>query len=173
MQYRLTKNIGRWDIRQKSNYSKTRLYKRSLSKRPKIGFQDQLWLNAGRKYYRMLQGEHSAILSTCIELPHGFKTFILSIFEWPFKTGFTVFKINTLISSITYLHILKNYQVWDPLDNSLSHTVLKLNSCWSPRDMTLECTWMTLQYWHTRNHGHSYGCLLHTHPDLREIDKQE
>ena len=30
--------------------------KRPLSKRPKIGFQDQLSLNAGKKYYRMLQG---------------------------------------------------------------------------------------------------------------------
>ena len=38
----------------------------------------------------MIQKEHSAILSTCIKLPHGFKTFVLSIFEWPLKTGFTV-----------------------------------------------------------------------------------
>ena len=70
-------------------YSKTCL-KRLLSKITKMGFQDQLLLNAGQKYCRMLQGEHSAILSTCIELPHGFKTFVLSIFEWPLKTGFTV-----------------------------------------------------------------------------------
>ena len=35
--------------------------------------------------------EHSAILSTCIKLPSVFKTFVLSIFEWPLKTGFTVF----------------------------------------------------------------------------------
>ena len=32
-------------------------------KKTKIGFQDQLSLNAGQKYC-MLQGEHSAILST-------------------------------------------------------------------------------------------------------------
>ena len=37
----------------------------------------------------MLQGEHSAILSTFIKLPFVFKTF-LSVFEWPLKTGFTV-----------------------------------------------------------------------------------
>ena len=60
------------------------------SQRPKIGFQDQLLLNAGQKYCRMLQGEHFAILSTCIELAHGFETFVLSIFEWLLKTGFTV-----------------------------------------------------------------------------------
>ena len=36
-------------------YSKT-CVKRSLSKRPKTGFQDQLSLNAGQKYCRMLQG---------------------------------------------------------------------------------------------------------------------
>ena len=29
-----------------------------ISKRPKIGFQDQLLFNAGQKYCRMLQGEH-------------------------------------------------------------------------------------------------------------------
>ena len=61
-------------------YSKT-FVKRPLSKRPKIGFQDQLSLNAGQKYCRMLQGEHSAILSTFIKLPFVFKTFVLSIFE--------------------------------------------------------------------------------------------
>ena len=39
----------------------------------------------------MLQGEHSAILSTFIKLPFVIKIFVLSIFEWPFYTGFTVF----------------------------------------------------------------------------------
>ena len=34
--------------------------------------------------------EHSAILTTFIKLPLVFKTFVLSIFEWPLKTGFTV-----------------------------------------------------------------------------------
>ena len=57
--------------------------KRPLSKRPKIGFQDQS-LNAGQKDCRMLQGEHSAILSTFIKLPSVIKIFVLSIFEWSF-----------------------------------------------------------------------------------------
>ena len=64
--------------------------KQPLSTRPKIGFQDQLWLNADQKYCRMLQREHSAILSTFIKLPVVIKTFVLSIFEWPFYTGSTV-----------------------------------------------------------------------------------
>ena len=72
-------------------YSKT-CVKRPLSNRQKIGFQDQLLLNAGQKYCRMLQGEHSAILSTFIKLPFVIKIFVLSIFEWPFYTGFTVLK---------------------------------------------------------------------------------
>ena len=38
----------------------------------------------------MLQGEHSAILSTFIKLPFVIKTVVLSIFEWPPKTGFIV-----------------------------------------------------------------------------------
>ena len=46
-------------------------------KKTKIGFQDQLSLNAGQKYCRM---EHSAILSTFIRLPLAIKTFVLSSF---------------------------------------------------------------------------------------------
>ena len=56
----------------------------------KFGFQYQLSLNAGQKYSRMLQGEHSAILSTFIKLPFVIKIFVLSIFKWLLKTGFTV-----------------------------------------------------------------------------------
>ena len=49
-------------------YSKT-CVKRPLSKTPKNGFQNRLPLNAGQKYCKMLQREHSAILSTFIKLP--------------------------------------------------------------------------------------------------------
>ena len=61
-------------------YSKT-CVKRPLSKRPKIDttFQDQLSLDAGQKYCRMLKGEHSAILLTFIKLPFVIKIFVLSI----------------------------------------------------------------------------------------------
>ena len=38
----------------------------------------------------MLQWEHSAILSTFIKLPFVITIFVLSIFEWLLKTGFTV-----------------------------------------------------------------------------------
>ena len=65
-------------------FSSKTCVKRLLSKRQKIGFQDQLWLNTGQKYCRMLQGEHSAILLTFIKLPFVIKMFVLSIFEWPF-----------------------------------------------------------------------------------------
>ena len=61
-------------------YSKNCL-ERPLKIRPKIGFQDRLSHNAGQKYYRMLPLEHSAILSTFIELPFVIKLFVLSIFE--------------------------------------------------------------------------------------------
>ena len=42
----------------------------------------------------MLQREHSAILSTFIKLPFVIKIYVLSIFEWPFYTCFTVFVEN-------------------------------------------------------------------------------
>ena len=57
---------------QRLDYSKT-CVKRSLSKRGKIGFQDQLSLNAGQKYCRMLSLEHSAILLTFFKLPFVIK----------------------------------------------------------------------------------------------------
>ena len=68
-------------------YSKT-CVKGPLSKRPKIGFQDQLLLNAGQKYCRMLQWEHSAIFSTYIKLPFVIKIFILSVFVRLFTLWF-------------------------------------------------------------------------------------
>ena len=78
------------DQRAHFSHSKT-CVKRPLSKRQKIGFQYHLSLNAGQKYCSMLQGEHSAILSTFIKLPVVIKIFVLSFFEWPFDTGFTVY----------------------------------------------------------------------------------
>ena len=36
---------------------------------------------------------HSAILSTFIKLPFVIKNFVLSIFEWPFYAGFTVYTL--------------------------------------------------------------------------------
>ena len=43
--------------------------------------------------------QHSAIFSTFIELPVVIKTFVLSIFEWLFYTGFTV--LTSMLSSST------------------------------------------------------------------------
>ena len=65
-------------------YSKT-CVKGSLSNRQKIGFQDQLSLNAGQKCRRMLQGAFRFI-----KLPLVIKIFVLSIFGWLFYTGLTV-----------------------------------------------------------------------------------
>ena len=86
----------------KYQYSKTCL-KWPFSKRPKIGFQDQLPLNAGQKYCRLLQEEHSSIFSTLIKLPFVIKIFVLSVFEWPLKTGLTVPAEFVVQSNLTQL----------------------------------------------------------------------
>ena len=83
-------NIDREEYR--DSYSKT-CVKWPLSKRQKIGYQDQLSLNAGQKYCRLLQEEHSAILLTFIKLPFEIKIVVLSIFEWPIYTYFIVCNI--------------------------------------------------------------------------------
>ena len=49
----------------------------------------------------MLQGEHSAILSAFSKLPFVIKIFVLSIFEWPFYTGFTVYPYSYFVYFIT------------------------------------------------------------------------
>ena len=36
--------------------------------------------------------EHSAVLLTCIKIPHEFRAFVLSFFEWPLKTGLEIIK---------------------------------------------------------------------------------
>ena len=75
----------------------------------------------------MLQGEHSALLLTFIKLSFVIKIFVLSIFEWPFYTGFIVvfyymslvlivFQPNELVQVETYLRsegVLVRY--WYPL----------------------------------------------------------
>ena len=102
--------------------------KRPFSKRPKIGFEDQLSLNAGQKYCRMLQGEHSAILPTFIKLPFVIKIFVLSIFERPFYTGFTVNSICSNQSAHLYSR------------SSLSLLTEKMLDPWLP----IECPLKTL-----------------------------
>ena len=44
----------------------------------------------GLMQVKILQNEHSAILSTFIKLPFVSKIFVLSIFEWRLKASFTV-----------------------------------------------------------------------------------
>ena len=66
-----------------TSYSKP-CVKWQLSKRPQIGFQDQLLLNAGQKYL-----QNATILSTFIKLKNVIKSCVLSIFEWSFYIDFT------------------------------------------------------------------------------------
>ena len=75
-------------------------YETATLKKTKKGFQDQLSLNAGQKHCRMLQREHSAILSTFIKLPIDMKTFVLSYLSGCFTqvllyAWVKVFRINS------------------------------------------------------------------------------
>ena len=65
-------------------YSKT-CVKRPLSKRPKIGIQDQLSLNACSK------GSILQSFRPSLNYHLSFKIFVLSILEWPFYIGLTVY----------------------------------------------------------------------------------
>ena len=50
--------------------------------------------------------EHSAILSIFIKLPFVLKNFVLPIFEWPLKTGFTVYSLSELMIWVKFHHYL-------------------------------------------------------------------
>ena len=109
-------------------YSKT-FVKQLLSKRQAIDFQDRLLLNARQKYSRMLQREHSAILLTLIKLPFVIKICVLYIFEWPFYTGFTVFKSS----------------IWGGISNEIPPQMKKNEYC-SPRSNALLQFHLKLEY---------------------------
>ena len=74
-------------------YSKTCL-KQPLKKDQKLVFKTDYRLMQVKSIAPwskvLLHGEHFAILLTFIKLPSVFMSFVLSIFEWPLKTGFTV-----------------------------------------------------------------------------------
>ena len=70
-------------------YSKTYL-ERPLKRRPKIGFQDQLLLMQVKSIAECSKGSILQYFLPSLKLPFIFKTFVLSFFEWPLKTGFTV-----------------------------------------------------------------------------------
>ena len=73
------------------------------------------------KFIKRAFGEHSTILSTFIKLPFSNKTFILYIFEWPLKTGFTVYAfIKTYFKQGRYrvdydLSSIETVITWTPL----------------------------------------------------------
>ena len=94
--------------------------KGTLSNRPKIVFQDQLSLNAGQKFCRMLQGEHSAILLTFIKLPFVIKIFVLSIFEWLFYC--TQFAKTKTIFQNWIQYYLESILACDPTIYTMDHS---------------------------------------------------
>ena len=109
-------------IEQRS-YSKT-CEKRQLTKRPKIGFQDQLSLNAGHKHCRMLQGEHSAILSTFIKLPFVIKIFVLSILSGRFTQ--VLHRFYYIFDLISVLRIVSEFSISITIESQIQITDFRL-----------------------------------------------
>ena len=99
-------------------YSKTCLTL-PFKKKTKMCFQDRLSLNAGQKYCRMLQGEHSAILSTFIKLPFVIKIFLFCLFvahlsHW-LRVSYcdhwmsVVRRVSSVVNNCFKRHLLLNY----------------------------------------------------------------
>ena len=69
--------------------------------------------------------EYSAILSTFIKLHFVIKIFVLSIFEWPFYTGFTVY-----FRTYFYLHLKLHLPMLKPAYYLKIIISVKYNSFW-------------------------------------------
>ena len=79
------RSIRCWTIAAITGESKLKLQNLCKTATLKSGFQDQLSLDAGQKYCRMLRGEHSAIPLTFIKLSFAIKMFVLSILSDRFR----------------------------------------------------------------------------------------
>ena len=73
-------------------YSKSWL-KQPLSKRPKIGFQDQLSLNAGQNIAVCSRESILQYFQPASSYHLSLRSLFCLFFEWPLKTGFTVYII--------------------------------------------------------------------------------
>ena len=93
----------------------------------------------------MLQREHSAILLTFIKLTFSIKTFVLSIFKWLLKTGFTVIQQSqekSKVGSVRFPGHIRLYWVF------LSRkTYFYISNCvfQAGRSLVIECTVKSLQ----------------------------
>ena len=127
----------------KLKYSKSCL-KQPLSKRPKIGFQDQLSLNAGQKYCRMLPLDHSSVPLTTMKIQFVIQI-VLSIFQWPLYIGLTIWDILFPINELKYLPL---YFIW--LRYIISSSIHLSNSNF----------WFILQLQHNLTVTCKYGLYL-------------
>ena len=80
---------------------------KNAQKDQSLVFKTDYHLNAGQKYYRKLQGEHSAILSSFIKLPFVIKIGFLSILDWPIFAASSYTHMRIRIRVGTHLIISK------------------------------------------------------------------
>ena len=77
-----------------------------LSKISKIGFQDQLLLNAGQKYCRMLQGGILQYFRPSLSYHLLLSSLFFSVCEWLLYTGFTVLWHFAFFVTIAHIFVL-------------------------------------------------------------------
>ena len=71
----------------------------------------------------MLQREHSAILWTFIKLQFAINNFVLSIFEWLFYTGFTVYDKKRKITQHAKIENIFGFQMFGKNKSSMEGSV--------------------------------------------------
>ena len=108
----------------KAIYSKT-CHMQPLKNKTKTGFLYRLSPNAGQKYCRMLQREHSAILSTFMKLLFVFKNFVLSILSGRLRRVLPYSPISLILWDIS---IFSSMILWFCTYRILSETCMYMNN---------------------------------------------
>ena len=121
--------------------------------------EDHLLLNAGQKYCRMLQGEHSAILSTFIKLPFVIKIFVFSFLSGCLRYILLYWLPTWNHGTMTRAHH-KSEGLW--FDNILNIQVSMTRKFYNLRTtdntMRKESNWFNCKLWNPVKNGHHHLC---------------
>ena len=106
-------------------YSKT-----CVSKRPKVGYYEQVSLNAGQKYCRMLKWKISAILSIFIKLPIVILCFVyfeVAVLYRFYCKPICNIHIDILLAEKAIIQLMHSFEVCLPEKNSELSTFSQFN----------------------------------------------
>ena len=128
--FKLGKNVGicHWDRGLITAPETSEKSLTAISKRPKIGFQDNYRLMQVKSIAECSKREHSAILLTFIKLTFVIKIIVLSIFELPCYTVLLYLAFGLKLHLLKYLYVRAEMIL--ARESDCSHALAHQNLCW-------------------------------------------